>query len=412
MHIVLDISRLIGLAWAGQPRGLDRVEFAHARHWRQLAAQDVTFVAQSPWGWFSALPDSLARGLLLEADTAVAPGKEGMITRFRAMAAAALSFKFWGMGRRDLAQRLVRRRDSVFLMVSHGALNDERGIGGLVKLGARFVPLLHDLIPITHPQFAAPIHTQQHSEGMALVARSAAGVMVSSQATGEALRRHLMRTQQPLPRMAMVGLGLNLPIPRTRLAPAAGQPYFVVVSAIEPRKNQLLLLQIWQEFARQGLTEAPRLLIIGHRPGKHDQLYDLLDRGDFGGLVEECGRLPDLEVARLVQGAAAMLCPSFVEGFGLPLAESLSLGTPVIASDIAAAREVGQGVPDYVHPLDFMGWRRAILDMATPHSPLRAAQLARLRDWQAPSWSRHFETTEDFLRQIAASHVTAFHRSA
>ena len=85
MHIVLDISRLIGLAWAGQPRGLDRVEFAHARHWRQLAAQDVTFVAQSPWGWFSALPDSLARGLLREADTAVAPGKEGMITRFRAI---------------------------------------------------------------------------------------------------------------------------------------------------------------------------------------------------------------------------------------------------------------------------------------------------------------------------------------
>lgn len=411
MHIVLDISRLLGLAWAGQPRGLDRVEFAHARHWRQWPARDVTFVAQSPWGWFSALPDSLARGLLMEADTAVAPGREGMVARFRAMAAAALSFKFWGMGRRDLAQRVAARDDSVFLMVSHGALDDERGIGGLVKLGARFVPLVHDLIPITHPHFTAPIHTQQLTDGLALVARSAAGVMVTSQRTCEALRQHLTRAQQPLPRMAVVGLGLNLPTPRpaARSAAPGSRPYFVIVSAIEPRKNHLLLLQIWQEFAQQGLTDAPRLLVIGQRSGKHDQMYDLLDRGDFAGLVEDCGRLPDLEVARLVQGAAAMLCPSFMEGFGLPLAEALSLGTPVIASDISAAREVGQGVPEYLHPLDFMAWRRTILDMAAPQSPLRAAQLARLRHWEAPSWPRHFATAEEFLRQIAATPVAGLH---
>ena len=46
-------------------------------------------------------------------------------------------------------------------------------------------------------------------------------------------------------------------------------------------------------------------------------------------------------MASLVRGATAVVAPSSVEGFGLPVAEALSLGVPVIASDIAAHREVG-----------------------------------------------------------------------
>ncbi|MDB5379719.1 MAG: glycosyltransferase family 1 protein, partial [Rubritepida sp.] len=183
--------------------------------------------------------------------------------------------------------------------------------------------------------------------------------------------------------------------------------YFVMLGTIEPRKNHLLALQIWRDFAIQGRTGAPRLLIIGRRGWENEQVFRLLDRGNFGGLVEECGRLPDQEVAHLVQGATALLCPSFVEGFGLPLAEAMALGTPVIASNIPAAREVGGGVPDYLHPLDFLAWRRAILEMAEPRSARRAAQLTRLSQWTAPSWGRHFSAVEHFLQNLVGSEIPA-----
>ncbi|TCH96792.1 glycosyltransferase family 1 protein [Roseococcus sp. SYP-B2431] len=401
MHIVLDISRLLGLAWAGQPSGIDRVEFAHARHWRGLPAKDVTFVAQSPWGWFAALPDSLAHALLQEADRAVFPGKEGMLTRFRAMAAAALSFKLWGLGRGELARRIAARGDSLFLIVSHRALHHERATGGLIAMGARFVPLLHDLIPLTHPEYTRPLATRQHLAKLDMVARRAAGVMVTTDAVAESVRGHLIRGQQPLPPMGVMGLGLDLPAPRR--GPSPPHPYFVMLGTIEPRKNHLLALQIWRDFAIQGMADAPRLLIIGRRGWENEQVFRLLDRGNFGGLVEECGRLPDQEVARLLQGATALLCPSFVEGFGLPLAEAMALGTPVIASDIPAAREVGGDVADYLHPLDFLAWRRAVLELAEPRSARRAAQLARLGQWTAPSWGRHFSAVEQFLQHLPAA---------
>ncbi len=180
-----------------------------------------------------------------------------------------------------------------------------------------------------------------------------------------------------------------------------------MLGTIEPRKNHLLALQIWRDFAQQGLAGAPRLLIIGRRGWENEQVFRLLDRAEFGGLVEECGRLRDQEVAQLVQGATALLCPSFVEGFGLPLAEAMALGTPVIASDIPAAREVGGGVPEHLHPLDFIAWRQVILEMADPAHPRRAAQLDRLAKWTPPSWSQHFAAAENFLEPLAAAPVTA-----
>ncbi|WP_424810741.1 glycosyltransferase family 4 protein [Roseococcus sp. YIM B11640] len=400
MHVVLDISRLLGLAWAGQPTGIDRVEFAHSRHWRGFPARDVTFVAQSPWGWYAALPDNLARGLLQEADRAVAPGKEGLLTRFRAMAAAALSLNFYGVGRRDLARRVAGRNDSVFLIVSHRALHHERATGALIALGARFVPLLHDVIPLSHPEYTRPQATKQHVAKIDMVARRAAGAMITTQAAADSLARYLERRQQPRPRMAITGLGLDLrSVPVRRSAPAT-RPYFVMLGTIEPRKNHLLALQIWRELAQQDPEGAPRLLIIGRRGWENEHVFRMLDRGQFHGLVEECGRLPDSEVARLVRGATAVLCPSFTEGFGLPLAEAIALGTPVIASDIPAAREVGGEVPEYLHPLDFLGWRRAILEMSDPRHPRREAQLARLAGWSAPSWNRHFSIVENFLSDL------------
>jgi hypothetical protein len=103
----------------------------------------------------------------------------------------------------------------------------------------------------------------------------------------------------------------------------------------------------------------------------------------------------------LLQGARALLFPSFVEGYGLPLAEALALGVPAICSDLPALREVGGAVPDYLDPLDGPGWRRLILDYAGENSAFRQAQLARLVDWSAPSWDAHFALVDPWLAACA-----------
>ena len=72
----------------------------------------------------------------------------------------------------------------------------------------------------------------------------------------------------------------------------------------------------------------------------------------------------------------------------MPVAEALSVGTPVICSDLPALREVGKAVPDYLDPLDGAGWKAAVLDHAE-RGDLHRAQLARLPGWHNPTWPEH-----------------------
>jgi hypothetical protein len=76
------------------------------------------------------------------------------------------------------------------------------------------------------------------------------------------------------------------------------------------------------------------------------------------------------------------------------------LGTPVVASALPVFREVAGDVPDYLDPLDGAAWSNAVLDYAQPASPRRAAQLARMAGFSAPTWQRHFETVEGLLERL------------
>ena len=120
------------------------------------------------------------------------------------------------------------------------------------------------------------------------------------------------------------------------------------------------------------------------------------------GVVLEYSDLPDTEVRRLVKGAQAVLLPSFAEGFGFPLLEALALEVPVLCSDLAALRENGGEIPEYLDPLDGLGWRAAIIDYSDPASPRRAAQMRRLRSWRAPTWKDHFASVEALIAETRA----------
>jgi len=91
--------------------------------------------------------------------------------------------------------------------------------------------------------------------------------------------------------------------------------------------------------------------------------------------------------------------PSFAEGFGLPVAEALAAGTPVVASDIEAFREVGGQAIDYVDPLDGRGWLQAVRDYSTPDSPRRRAALERNKGAVVGS-DAFLATIEEFITRL------------
>jgi glycosyltransferase involved in cell wall biosynthesis len=94
------------------------------------------------------------------------------------------------------------------------------------------------------------------------------------------------------------------------------------------------------------------------------------------------------------------LFPSLAEGFGMPLMEALQLGTPAIASDLPVFREIGQGVPELLDPLDAPAWERSIEDYADEEGVRRKAQLDRLKHFRAPTWEDHFAKVEPWLTAL------------
>jgi len=267
-------------------------------------------------------------------------------------------------------------------------------------LGARPVFFVHDLIPVRHPEFFRPGEGADFLSHLHNVLRMSRGIIVNSRDTQAALLAHAREAGLHCPPVAVAPLAPRLPShPNPRPRPMT-DPYFVILGTIEPRKNHLLLLHLWRELAEQGLT-VPKLVVIGQRGWECDSIVDVLERCQSltGSVIErnDCG---DAELADLLHHAQALLMPTFAEGYGLPVAEALAAGVPVIASDLPVFREVAGGIPEYADPIDGRRWKELILDYARPDSALRAAQMGRLKGFKPMTWERHFEIVDHFLESL------------
>jgi len=127
----------------------------------------------------------------------------------------------------------------------------------------------------------------------------------------------------------------------------------------------------------------PRLVLAGARGWPNAEVFRRLDSLPFmGQTVLECPGLSDGAVAALMDRARALLFPSLAEGFGLPPAEALAAGLPVIAAPLAALRETLGDAPTYIPADDPESWLTAIL--------AAAATPARRAPSPLPTWDSHF----------------------
>ncbi|MBV8167846.1 MAG: glycosyltransferase family 4 protein [Alphaproteobacteria bacterium] len=392
--LILDLSRLLSRAERAVPTGIDRVELAYAEHLIAVHRDRLSFAGMLSWGRFGALRRDLALDLVATLGRVwrSAPTDQAGLQRAARLGRALRIERFWRGG---LA--FTAAPGAIYVLASHHHLDRPQVIAGVKqRTGARFACFIHDLIPLEFPEYARPGHDARHAVRMTTAAEHADLLIYNSMATRDAFAPFLAKAKRSPPeRVALLGID-DVPVPESE-APAV-PPYFVCVGTIEPRKNHLLLLNVWRQLATELGAAAPRLVLIGQRGWENENIVDMLERAPaLKGLVEEHSQLNDAAVARLVKGACALLLPSFAEGYGLPVGEALALGVPVLCTPLPALREVAHDVAEYLDPLDGFGWRRAILDYMQPESARRAAQLARMPGWKAPTWAAHFAIVDELL---------------
>jgi len=380
--LLLDVTRLIWRRWKGRlPTGIDRVCLAYLRHFGVHAQAVVQH-------------DRFRRILDRRASRELFALLERSPGTFR-----------WQLLLRALGHLNglnCNGKGRLYLNIGHTGLDRPGFRQWVLRSEVRPIFLVHDLIPITHPGFCRTGEAERHRERMRTVLTTAAGVIGNSQATLDALADFARDESLPNPPGVVAWLGVD-PLCAPQPTPAPDRPTFVILGTIEGRKNHELLLDIWSRLIDRMGDQTPRLVIVGQRGWEASRVFERLDNDrKLLGSVTEIGRCTDEELAGHLASARALLFPSFVEGYGLPLVEALGLGVPVIASDLPVFREIGGDIPLYLDPRDERAWEVAILDYAGRNSAARAAQLERMKGYRAPSWENHFDTVEAWLSSRGA----------
>ena len=393
-EVVLDLSRLMSRILRSTPTGIDRVELTYAKELLQRIPERLSFGGRFPYGVYGRLETEAVRRFL-DHTLALWEGGEGSDKRALRLAGAR---HLAALRPRRIPKRTAPR---VFLQVSPHRLEDLAGTEAILRReDAMLVAMVHDLIPIEHPEYARPQGAEQHRQRIKVVARLARGIIANSAATRESLLP-LLSERIGHRSVAVALLGTELGSEPVHARSDVREPYFVCVATIEPRKNHLLLLNVWKRLVEERGPAAPTLHLVGKRGWENEQVVDMLERCvPLRGKVVEHSSMSDRDMRQLVVDARALLLPSFAEGFGMPVAEALAAGVPVIASDIAALREVGGSAADYLDPIDGPAWLRIVKDYADPHSLRRTEQLRRLAGWRAPTWDDHFTSVLKLIATI------------
>jgi glycosyltransferase involved in cell wall biosynthesis len=381
--ILIDVMRLFFRRDAGViPTGIDRVSLEYIRHY-----------------------GGKARAVLSLGPLAAALSPSDSARMFRWLLDPQPGFRRTAarMALKNAAWDWIWPRigDSILINTGNLWFNTRYYASQLRWLGARPVFFVHDLIPVRHPEYFRAGEGADFLVHLRNVLRMSRGIVVNSRDTETALMQHAGKSGLRCPPIAVAPLAPRLAAPSAPgLRPVPG-PYFVILGTIEPRKNHLLLLDIWRALAKGQCEPPPKLLVIGQRGWEFQSVADVLDRGEaLQGVVFERNDCGDAELANLLQHAQALLMPTFAEGFGLPVAEALAAGAPVIASDLPVFRESAGDIPEYADPLDGARWRELILDYARPDSARRRAQLGRIARHRPASWARHFEIVDHFLETL------------
>jgi glycosyltransferase involved in cell wall biosynthesis len=289
-------------------------------------------------------------------------------------------------------------------LISHSTLTKTAYLSSLAKHAAlKRVFFIHDTIPCDYPEFCRALGGLKHLLRIRNTFRYATHVVVNSEYTKARLEHWRKRLGEKELPVKVIPIGVDdglLGHARHDVRPTVSKrPYFVILGTIEPRKNHAMLLDVWMNFAKTLPPDRiPELIIVGRRGWKNKAVFRMLDQCEpLRGHVREMNSVSDAELWPLLRGARAMLFPSFVEGWGMPLIEALTLGVPVIGSDIDAFKEAGQGVPELLPVSDSDLWAARIMDYSGDESSARRAQLERIPNFSPPTWQRHFESLERML---------------
>lgn len=265
------------------------------------------------------------------------------------------------------------------------------------------IPMIHDLIPLTHPQYCAADFAAAFDRLLPQICHHASAIIGISQATLDALNDYFdasgMQRERNLPKaVSYSGADLinepghaldTLPLRddiRTRFN---RHNSFLMVGTIEPRKGYDLVFETFSKLWEAGFEK--QLVIVGRIGWMCEELLSRMQTSPWlDRYLHLYHDANDHELHHLYGNTSALIFASRVEGFGLPFVEAMQQGLAVIASDIPVFREIGGSYPMYFASDSQDDLAATIHAFRKPPDRMQTPKAVRWKTWD--------ESTAELLR--------------
>lgn len=271
--------------------------------------------------------------------------------------------------------------------------------GGKTKV----VPLIHDVGPMVVPHLSGH-STDSLSDYCARVVPIADVVLVVSKNTKKDLTDWLKKQKLPVPPIRVFRLGDSIEIaepqaPKDPLFTGSGLKggdFILCVGTLEAKKNHTLFYYVYN-LAKQNGVALPKLVMVGRRGWKTENIFDIMSADPEGKFIflTHCS---DQELSWLYDHCLFTVLPSFYEGWGIPIAESVARGVPCLCSNTSSMVEVAEGIAEHFSPYSPEECLEGIQRWLDPAQ--RKVALERTKNYQQFSWDDSFDQVKKYLEDV------------
>jgi glycosyltransferase involved in cell wall biosynthesis len=262
------------------------------------------------------------------------------------------------------------------------------------RYGARFVMMVHDLIPIVARETCDQGTVMVYEDFLKRALRHVDHYLCVSENTAKDLRQHCRALLLPDPPITVTRNGSSFSefLPKI---PADGMDrvelpdrFVLFVSTIEGRKNHKLILDIWRRMLDNG-DEPPQLVCVGRIGWRSETFVSrLVESSYLDGRVMLLQEVSDAHLQLLYERCLFTVFPSFYEGWGLPVSESLAAGKICVCSNRSSIPEVAGRVGAYINIDDFEESYKVIRELITSDVTRKKLETEIRRTYKPITWNQ------------------------
>lgn len=268
-----------------------------------------------------------------------------------------LESRIYGVAARRHKQADIRADDTVF--ITWGEWWDDAYLAmleGLHSDGTHITTVIHDVGPMAAPHLAS--NSSSLADYCRRIVPICKMVFCVSQNTVNDLSAWLQKQNCDVPPMTVIRLGEDFPVGQpTRPAHESfaksgikGNDYIMCMGTVELKKNHMLLYYAYKLAAERGIA-LPKLVIAGRRGWMTEATFELIAKDpQINQQIVFVEQPSDDELAWLYLHCMFTVLPSYYEGWGIPVAESLHYGVPCICSGTSSMVEIGEGIVKHFSP--------------------------------------------------------------